>query len=248
MAGILRLVDAMAETHDLLAPGQAIPDRTLHHVHRIIGCGLPDIHQRVHDLLVRPAMQRPLEGADRRDHRRMHVGQGGGTDPGGERGGVHRVVGMQHETGVEDLCLTRGRRRTAHLQQEVGGEPELRLGGADLAPVPRGMVGGDKERLLGDEPGGLADVCPGRVGVFVRVVGASQGDQASHRLHRRLPACHVRQAGGNQRAEGASSGDLVGVGGQFHACGRVAPLQEIGDFLEGRGSRKLMDVVPAVEQ
>jgi hypothetical protein len=150
----------MAETHDLLAPGQAIPDRTFHHVHRIIGCGLPDIHQRVHDLLIRPAMQRALEGPDRRDHRGMHVGQGGGTDPGGERGGVHRVVGMQHETGVEDLCLTRGRRRTPHLQQEVGGEPKLRLGRADLAPVPRGMVGGDKERLLGDEPGALRMFAP----------------------------------------------------------------------------------------
>jgi len=158
------------------------------------------------------------------------------------------VIGMQHEAGIEDLCLTRRRRRTPHLQQEVGSEPQLRLSRADLAPVPRGMVGGDKVRLLGDEPGGLADVRPGRVGVLVRVVGTSQRDQASHRLHRRLPARHVRQARANQRAEGASGGDLVGVGGQFGACGRVAPLQEIGDLLEGRGSRELMDVVPAVEQ
>ena len=105
-----------------------------------------------------------------------------------------------------------------------------------------------KERLLDDEPGGLADVRPGRAGVLVRVVGASQRNQASHRLHRRLPARHVRQARGNQRAELTSGGDLVGVGGQFPACGRVAPLQEIGDFLEGRGPGQLVNVVSAVKQ
>jgi hypothetical protein len=55
------------------------------------------------------------------------------------------------------------------------------------------MVGGDKERLLGDEPAAFADVRPGRVGVFVRVVGASQGDQV--RIASIGDCCPPRPAG-----------------------------------------------------
>jgi len=110
------------------------------------------------------------------------------------------------------------------------------------------VVGGDQDRLLRGEPGGLADVRLGGVGVLVRVFGAGQGDQGAHRLHRFLAAGHIGQARGHQGAERAAGGDLAGVSGQFGAAGGVATLQQVGDLLEGRRARELVNVVSAVEQ
>ena len=135
---VLGLVDPVPEAHDLLA---GAPSRSADHRRRprppghrppvaLIGLQPP------HDLLVGPAVQRALERADRGDHRRVHVGQGGGADPGGERGRVHGVVGVQHQAGVQDLGLARGRRRVPRIwSRKLAARPEPGIGGQALTSL-----------------------------------------------------------------------------------------------------------------
>ena len=90
-------------------------------------------------------MQRALERAERRDHRRVHVGQGRRADPRGERGRVHRVIRVQHQARVQDLGIPRGRGGATQLEQEVGRQAEAGIGGHALTALAGGVVGGDQD-------------------------------------------------------------------------------------------------------
>src|SRR5579875_3315045 len=133
-AGILGLVDPVAEAHDLLAPAYPVGGLPARRLDRVTGRGPGNRLQPPHDLLVGPAVQRPLERADGGDHRGVHVGQGCRADAGRERGRVHRVVSVQDEAGIEDLRLPLPRPPAGDLQKEVRGKPQLRVSLAGLGP------------------------------------------------------------------------------------------------------------------
>ena len=94
-ARVHRSVHGVAEAHDLLVPLQPIGD---------VGVGVlgrADLFGRLHGLLVRAAVQRSLQRADRAGDGAEHVGERRGDDPRRERRRVHRVVGVERERGVE---------------------------------------------------------------------------------------------------------------------------------------------------
>src|ERR1019366_6432966 len=101
---------------------------------------------------------------------------------------------------------------------------------------------------LSGEPGSLADIGRGLVGISVRVIAARQRNKAAQRRHRSLVAGDLGQEPGDELAGRASGGDLITVPVQLGAVGRVPALQQVGDLLEGRVTGKLIDVVTTVEQ
>ena len=61
-----------------------------------------DLEQHGQNVLVGPAVARPLEGGDGRDDRGVEIGQGRHRDAGGEGGGVELVVRVERQDDVED--------------------------------------------------------------------------------------------------------------------------------------------------
>ena len=118
--------------------------------------GLAEIEQHLHHLGVGAAVQRPLERADRRDHRRVDVGERGGGHAPGEGRRVQLVIGVQRQRDVERLHGQGIRPVAGQHVEEVGGLAHRRIRrdrpAARLQPAP----GGDDRAGLRGEPDGLA--------------------------------------------------------------------------------------------
>jgi len=96
-AGILGLVDAVAEAHDPFLPGEQV----LHEAVRALR--LADLLEHAHGLLVRPSVQRSLQRGDGGHNARVHVRKGRSDHPGAERGCVHGVVDVGDEGRVHGV-------------------------------------------------------------------------------------------------------------------------------------------------
>jgi len=94
--GILDPVFAVSKAHDflLLVDGPIQPGVDLLHRANLV--------EHVEHILVGAAMQRARQGADRRGHHRIGVGEGAGGDPGAERTGVETVFGVENQAGIKD--------------------------------------------------------------------------------------------------------------------------------------------------
>ena len=179
-AGVLGLVDAMAEAGDLLLGGQHAFD-----VLDRIGAGLVDGVEQAHHALVGAAVQRALERADGAGDGGVDVGEGGGDDAGGEGGGVQFVVGVQDQGDVEGSGGGLGGLDAVEHPEEIGGVGERAVGRNNLKPFAQAVVDGHDHGDLRGQVVGLAHV--GVVGVvfLVGVVKAERGDRGAQHFHGR---------------------------------------------------------------
>src|SRR4029453_18587343 len=99
-------------------------------------------------------MERSTERPHRCCYRRVHVREGGRDDACGESRRIHRVIGVQDQAFVEDLCCPRLGWASGDLKQEVAGDTKgwLWLGKAGrVAAGPGRVVPGYEDRHLGDQ-------------------------------------------------------------------------------------------------
>ena len=142
----------MAEPHDELFTFEQVPDERL-------GPGrLADLLQHAHGLLVGAAVQGPFERGHCGRDGRVHVCEGGGHHSGGERRGVHGVVGVEDEDRVEDLGGPLLGLLAGQHVEEVRGVRELWVRLDDREFLAVAVVVGDEGRHERDQPDGLAVV------------------------------------------------------------------------------------------
>ncbi len=95
-ARVAALVDAVAEAHDLALLGERLVEPRSSTFD-----GVADLVEDVQDGLVRAAVQRALERADRADDGGVQVAERRGDDARGERRGVERVLRVEDHRAVE---------------------------------------------------------------------------------------------------------------------------------------------------
>src|SRR6266540_7033857 len=239
---VLGLVDAMPEPHDPLPPAQPFLDVTLS-VGRVA-----HLLQHLHGLLVGPAVERALEGADGPGDRGEHVGQGRGDHASGERGGIHGVVRVEDQGGVQGRGVGLLGFVSGEHVQEVRRMRELRVGRHDHLTGSHPVVHREQRRRLRDEAEGLALVRLGTVVPPIGVIGGRGGDAGPKHRHRR----RLLGQGRHQSLEewrDLSLGDQslrklveIGLGWELEV------VEKVGDLLEGRLGRQVVDVIAHVPQ
>ena len=151
-----RRVHRVTEAHDLLVALEPVAHVRLGVLRRA------DLLEHLHRLFVRAAVQRSFERRHRAGDRAEHVGERGRDDPRRERGGVHRVVRVEDERGVERVGVLGARLVPQEHPQEVGGVGQLRVGRQDVLAGAQPVVVRDQRRGLRDQAERLAELGLGR--------------------------------------------------------------------------------------
>src|SRR2546426_3445796 len=140
---VVRLVDAVAESVDLLFVPQGVQDEFFR------GLRMADPLERVEGRLDCAAMEGPFERRERRGDRAVEIGEGRRRNRRGERGCVHRMVRVQDHRHVHWRSVLRHRteqpqdgRRQRARRREVG----LRL--LELFPIREMSLEEQEHRLL----------------------------------------------------------------------------------------------------
>jgi hypothetical protein len=240
-ARVGRDVDRVAEPVDGLLAGEPLAHRRRHALDG--GHLLEELHRR----LVGAAVDRALEGGDRSRHRRVHVRERAGHDPGRERRRVQLVLGVQDHRHVERPRLLRRRRRPVQHRQEVLRVRERRVGGDDVQPVAPAVVARDDRGQLGHEPDGL----PQLVRPVDRRLGGVRERQRGHgrsqHRHRGGPARGRVDDRLDARRQ-LSRRQLPPERRQLRGRRELALEQEVGRLLVGGVLGEIVDVVAAVHE
>jgi hypothetical protein len=165
----------MAEAHQPVAPGQRLLQPGLR-----LG-RLADGVQHLDHRAWRAAVQRPLQGADPRQHGRAESGVRRRHDPRSEGRGVQPVVADGDQIGIECRRFRVRRRPAAGHPQDVRGVAERRVGRHRRLAALRPQDGGREHRRRGKQTQGRRQVL---------AIG-QPGDQSAHGLYRTA----VEQAG-----------------------------------------------------
>src|SRR4051812_30690266 len=227
-ARVLGPVDPVAEAHQALAAVEDTPD--------ISGgvAGPLDLLQHPEYPGRGAAVQRAGQRADTRGDAGRHVGAGGGDHAGGERGGVHAVLGGRDEVGVDGLDVPRVGLAAPALHEPL----DDRLGLVDLL-LRHGRQAEPPGRLRDERQGGDAD--PGEVlaGLFIGNV-------------QQLAEAPVRREHGDRGLD--VDADVAGVHGQRERLGRGQARSELSvdqqrpDVAEGDLADQVFDVDSAIAQ
>ena len=178
-ARVERLVNAMADAHDLLLLRQLLLDVGIDFVFA------PDFLEHVDHAFVRAAVQRPFQGADRERDRGVEVGQRRDGDARAEGRGVHAVIGVQHKRDIERVARFLRLRLAVDQIEEM-----LRLGQIvahrreRFALAGAMKIGGDHADLRRDAAGAALVDLARRFLVHLRVVKTEHGDGGPHDVHR----------------------------------------------------------------
>ena len=177
-------------------------------------------------------MQRPAHRADRAGEARGDVGAGGGDDPGGERGGVHAVLGRGDPVGVDRLHVP-----GVGLAAPADHEPlDHGAGLVDLALRHHRPACPRADWAMNDSA--ITDA-RARSSRACAVVDVQQRPEAPHRSQLGQRALHV-------------DADVAGVHGQRERLGRRQPGVELvvheqaPHVAEGHPPDQVVDVDPAV--
>ena len=208
----------------------------------------PNSLEHRHRRLVGAAVQRPLQRADRRDDRGVHVGVRAGDDARGERRGVHLVLGVEDHRDLERARLLGRRRLAAQHRQEVLRVPERRVGSdGGLAAAPA-LVARDDRRQLRDQRDGLPVLARAVDRVLGRVGEGERGDGRPHRLHRRCVHRVAVDDRRHRRRQRTRVRQLLLERLQLVAGRQLALEQQVRDLLVARVLGELGDVVAAVHE
>lgn len=236
----------MAEAHDLALAGEGFIQPGLG------PAGVPDLLESMHDRLVRPAVQRAFERADRDGDRGVDIGQGRGDDAGGEGRRIEGVLRVEDERDAESVHHRVIRDLAEREPEEVARVIEVvaRLDGLEAAAAALDVRDdGGQLREQGDGPAGVEfgveDAVPLRQGGVDATDLADRGAQRIHRMSIgrdvvERPACPVVQA-----AEAALP--LLELG-QLAGVRQLSVPQQPGDLLERAVRRELLNGVAAVEK
>ena len=232
----------MAEPHDLLFP----PEEIVHVA--ASAAGVADLLEHPHGELVGAAVQRSLQGSDRGRYGGVHVRERRGDDPGRERRGVHGVVRVQDEQGVERIgSLGRGLLAGEHVQ-EVGCMGKLRVRLHDRKAIAMAVVVGDQRGDERHQPDGLAVVRLRALVPAVGIVGGGRRDAGPKHRHRRGllgERWHeIQDEVGRLPVDHHLLGQLV----QLFVRGEPQVVQEVGDLLERRVLGQVVDRVADVPE
>ena len=238
---VLGLVDAVAEAHQ---PVAAVERRRQPGIDVV---GRADRVQHVQHLRRRPAVQRPLQGADRAGQRRAHVGLRRGDHAGREGRGVHAVVGQQDEVGLERLPVPLLRLVAEELVEVALGRVQPGLWRDRLLPLAQAEKRRQDRREAAprsrspDRASGVPSKMSGsaapRAETPVRSASIGSASRAAARRTAITASGRPRLAS-SLRCKSASSARVR----------QVADPEQMGDFFERGLAGQLVDVVAAVDQ
>src|SRR5439155_1155823 len=243
-ARVLHAIDARAEAHDAGLVRDGLLDPRLR-LRRVL-----DLVDHQHHLLIGAAVQRPLEGADGRGDRRVHVREGGGGDACRERRGVELVIGVQDQRDVEGLHGEGAGLPAEHHVEEVGRQVQLGIRrDGDLAAAQT-LPGGDQRGHLRGEPDRLTNLGLARLVVVVGIERGERGHAGAKHLHRRRllrQRAQQRDELGRQPARRRRIQRLV-EGVVLLLRRQRAEPEEVDDLLERGLGGEVVHVVAAVDQ
>ncbi len=233
-------VDGVAKAHDLVLAFQ--------HAQQL-GSGLLralETLDQLHRRLVGTAMQRATQRTDGSGYTGVQVGQGRGTDAGGEGRGVELVLGVEDQRHVHDLDVQLARLLAVQQVQEVATEGVFVTAAVDThAVVGEAVPVAHHRREQRQQAIGLVTL--GIEGQF-----GFQGTQ-----HRTTRAHHVHRVGVTRDAlehflqglrQVTQALELALVVGQFGFAWQLAVQQQVSDFLELGTRRQVTHIVTTIGQ
>ncbi len=241
-AWIFDLVDAVAEAHHLFLASEPVLGPSADRLRRAV----LDAVQGGKHLLVGASVERPGKAAYRRCHDRIRVGERGSRHAGRECRRVHRVLGMEDQSDVENPFGKPGWDLPLQHVEEVRGMAELgaRLDGVISAPNP--IPGRDDGRQLRDQADHAQTKEFGVGDVVALVEHAHRGDGGGQRIHRFAALRQRLQEVDDAELEPALGDQLLPELVELGA-GRKAPKeQHIRDLFVGPTFGEHLDRVPSV--
>ena len=241
-AGILHPVFAVAETHDLLLAGDRPVEPGLHLIERA------DLLEHVEHILVGTAVQRAGQGADRRGHHRVGIGEGAGGDAGAEGAGVEAVLGVQDQAGIEDAGRQGIGLPLGEHVEEVRGVGEV-VAGLDRVVAVADQLEGRHHR------GDLGDQAHHRLGDVLGIVEGAAGIEQAQRGGARLQRIH-RMAAGREALHHVADAEahppvplhIPLELPQLEDVGQLTPDQQVGRLQEAAlGGQLIHRVAPVAE-
>ena len=199
--------------------------------------------------LVRAAVLRPAQRADRAGNRRIDVRAGAGDHAGGEGRRVEFVLGVEVERGMH-RPRPEGRGRLAVQQVQKMAADRVVLGfdvdpHTALCPV----VPVEKHRAeRRHEPVGYIPGSGWIVRLALRQHGAQRRDRRAHDVHRMRSRGDALQRLAHRRRDAAQRPEPGLVLAELGQSRQLAMHQEMGDLLELATVRDVEDVVAAVVQ
>src|SRR6266571_32417 len=239
---VVRLVDSMAESEDLLFVPESVQDKFLR------GLRVADPLDRVEGRLDRAAMEGPLERRERRGDRTVQIGEGRRRDRRGERGRVHRMVRVQDHRHVHDPRVVGIGPPARHHPKEVFRVAELWIGTYDALAFSNSFVRSHDRPELGDESTGFAHVRGARHVVAFRIEAVHVRNGGSEDVHRRSVLRHRTEQPQDGRREGARRGEVGLRLLELFSIREMSLEEQEHRLLERRVCRQVSDVVPAIEE
>src|SRR2546422_53306 len=239
---VVRLVDAVAESVDLLFVPQDVQDEFFR------GLRMADPLDRAEGRLDCAAMEGPLERRERRGDRAVEIGEGRRRNRRGERGCVHRMVRVQDHRHVHDPRVVGIGPSARHHSKEVLGVAELRVGTDDPLAFSDPLVRGHDRPELGDQSTGFAHVRGACHVVAFRIEARHVRDGRSEDVHWRSVLRHRTeqpQDGRRQRARRREVGLRLL---ELFPIREMALEEREHRLLERRVCRQVSDVVPAIQE
>ena len=177
-ARIEDLVNAMADAHDFFLL-----------LERIFNPGVDifltaDFLEHVDHAFIRAAVERALEGSDRRGDGGIHIREGGDGDAGREGRGIHAVVSMKD---VSDIERTRGlgcRRDAIEEVEKMGGLTEIGADGGKFETLASAVKISGDDADLGRDADSAIVVGGGAFVLRIFVVETEHRNGRANHIHR----------------------------------------------------------------
>ncbi len=208
-----------------------------------------DFLEHVDDRFVGAAMERPLERANGRGHRRVDVRKRGGRHQRGECRGIETVIGMEDIGQVERLDRLGARLFAVDEVEKMGRLVEVGADGRQRLALARAMEISDDRPHLGGERNRPGQKLFRRLRTDRRVVVKAQhGDARAQDVHRVGILRRVLQEIEDRRRKRARGAEVGFQLLELCLVGQGLMPQEVNDLLVTDPSGQLVDVITGVNK
>ena len=235
------MVDAVAKAGHLLFLGQHSFD-----VFDWVGAVAIDGNQDMKDCFIGATVERAFQGADGRRDGRVHIGEGGGGDAGGEGRGVQFVIGMEDKSDIERTFRSRRRSLAVEHQEEVGGVGKRAVGLDNVLAFADAIVGGDDHGDLRGQADCLVDVGIVIVALKLGIVKGQSGDGGAENVHRAGMTRSIAEQADDGCVELTLFGHAIAKFTQLLALGKAAEPEQVAGFLEVGVFGEVVNIDPAI--